>query len=164
MKLNNKGFGMKETLVFLSILLTLLLIASCSISSFYNDLENDDNNDSIYLYDGHEDDEDKDDVVVGDDKEDEDVVTNYTPYYYAEGKFKEAALNYAKAHSLDSTLTTLYLSDLDKSGYLDYNIVDAKDGTKCTGYANIETLDAESGLYDIEVFISCSNYKTKGYR
>ena len=39
MKLNNKGFGMRETLIYLSILLLVLLIASCSISSFYDDLE-----------------------------------------------------------------------------------------------------------------------------
>ena len=119
MKLNNKGFGMRETLIYLSILLMVLLIASCSISSFYDDLEESKNEEYVPSY-GYDVEDDND--VVSDDEED--IVINYTPYYLAEARFREAAENYANAYSLRDSLTTLKLEDVDKSGYLDETIVD----------------------------------------
>lgn len=160
MKLNNKGFGMRETLVYLSVLLLILLIASCSISSFYDDLEESKNEEYVpsYLYDT-EDDEDNDVV----DDEEEDIVINYTPYYLAEAKFRDAVEVYAEAYSLYDGLTTVKLEDVDNAGYLEQTIVDSVDGSKCTGYANVQ-YDNNYGSYDIDVYISCSNYKTEGYR
>ena len=160
MKLNNKGFGMRETLVYLSILLMVLLIASCSISSFYDDLEESKNEEYVPSYGYDVEDEEDNDV----DSDDEDIVINYTPYYLAEARFREAAENYAIAYSLRDSLTTLKLEDVDKSGYLDETIVDAVDGSKCTGYANVTYEDKYGGVYDIDVYISCANYRTEGYR
>lgn len=160
MKLNNKGFGMRETLVYLSILLMVLLIASCSISSFYDDLEESKNEEYVPSYGYDVEDEEDNDV----DSDDEDIVINYTPYYLAEARFREAAKNYANAYSLRDSLTTLKLEDVDKSGYLDETIVDAVDGSKCTGYANVTYEDKYGGVYDIDVYISCANYRTEGYR
>lgn len=161
MKLNNKGFGMRETLIYLSILLIILLIASCSISSFYDDLEESRNEEYVpsYGYD-NEDDEDNDTV----DDEEEKIEINYASYYVAEAKFREAAVNYATAYALHEPLTTLKLEDLDKSGYLESPIVDAVDGSKCSGYANVTYEDKYDGVYDADVYISCTNYKTEGYR
>lgn len=161
MKLNNKGFGMRETLIYLSILLMVLLIASCSISSFYDDLEESKNEDYVPFY-GYDVEDEEDNDVVSDDEED--IVINYTPYYLAEVRFKEAVENYANAYSLRDSLTTLKLEDVDKSGYLDESIVDAVDGSKCTGYANVAYEDKYGGIYDIDVYISCANYRTEGYR
>jgi hypothetical protein len=162
MKLNNKGFGMRETLIYLSILLLVLLIASCSISSFYDDLEESRNEEYVPSYGYDVDEEDESDDVVSD--KEEDIVINYTPYYLAEARFKEAAENYANAYSLRDSLTTLKLEDVDKSGYLDETIVDAVDGSKCTGYANVTYEDKYGGIYDVDVYISCANYRTEGYR
>ena len=161
MKLNNKGFGMRETLVYLSVLLLILLIASCSISSFYDDLEKSKDEEYVpsYLYDT--DDEDDYDVV---DDEEEDIVINYTPYYLAEAKFRDAVEVYAQAYSLYDGLTTVKLEDVDNAGYLEQTIVDSVDGSKCTGYANVQYDPSYGGSYDIDVYISCSNYKTEGYR
>lgn len=161
MKLNNKGFGMRETLIYLSILLMVLLIASCSISSFYDDLEESKNEEYVPFY-GYDVEDEEDNDVVSDDEED--IVINYTPYYLAEARFKEAVENYANAYSLRDSLTTLKLEDVDKSGYLDESIVDAVDGSKCTGYANVTYEDKYGGIYDIDVYISCANYRTEGYR
>ena len=44
------------------------------------------------------------------------------------------------------------------------SIVDAVDGSKCTGYANVSYEDKYGGIYDIDVYISCANYRTEGYR
>ena len=161
MKLNNKGFGMRETLIYLSILLMVLLIASCSISSFYDDLEESKNEDYVPFY-GYDVEDEEDNDAVSDDEED--IVINYTPYYLAEARFREAVENYANAYSLRDSLTTLKLEDVDKSGYLDESIVDAVDGSKCTGYANVTYEDKYGGIYDIDVYISCANYRTEGYR
>lgn len=158
MKLNNKGFGMRETLVYLSILLMVLLIASCSISSFYNDLENgSDDNDYSYLDNI---DESNDEVI----NEEEEIEINYTSYYLAEAKFREAAKNYAYDYNLSDSLNTVSLSDVYNAGYLSNKIVDVVDGSECSGYANIEFRNVYGGVYDIDAYISCTNYKTEGYR
>ena len=162
MKLNNKGFGMKETLIYLSILLLVLLIASCSISSFYDDLENSKDDEYVPSYNYENDDDDEDEVIVDD--EDEKIEINYAQYYIAEANFKDAVELYANAYELRDSLTTLKLEDIENSGYLEKDIVDVVDGSKCTGYANVEYEDVYGGRYNIDVFISCANYRTEGYR
>jgi competence protein ComGF len=161
MKLNNKGFGMRESLIYLCILLMVLLVAACSVSSFYDTLEESrsDNHQEYYLFDVDEDDE-KDDSQVIDDK-DSSIVINYDYYHIEEERFANAALEYARANGLNDSVNQVNLTDLYKSNHMTRKIVDYVDGKTCGGYANVSY---NNGSYDVEAFILCTNYKTKGYR
>lgn len=155
MKLNNKGFGMKETLIYLAVLLLMLLIASCSISSFYDGLESSKNREKDNYV------ETDDDNVVIVDGDDDDIIIDYKHYYKAESKFELAVKDYALDHGFGTTLNTVTLDEVVKDGYLDSPIVDYVDGSKCTGYANVTYANAD---YQASVYLLCTNYKTEGYR
>ena len=160
MKLNNKGFGMKESLIYLCVLLLVLLIASCSVSSFYDTLEDtrNENYQDDYLFDVDEDEEEN--TVIVDD-EDSSIVINYDYYHDAEGDFESASIRYARDKGLTEGVVTVYLDELVKSGYMNKKIVDYVSGKTCTGYAN---LTYSNGDYDSDGYIMCTNYKTEGFR
>ena len=162
MKLNNKGFGMKESLIYLCILLLILLIAACSVSSFYDTLEEtrDENYQDNYLFDVDDEEEEEDNDVVIDD-EDSSIVIDYEYYHDAEDSLERVAVNYATAKGITDGITTVYLDELVKNGYMEKKIVDYVSGKSCTGYANVTY---SNGLYDADGYILCTNYKTEGFR
>lgn len=159
MKLNNKGFGMKETLIYLCLLLLVLLVASCSVSTFYDNLEMTKNEDYVdsYLFDV--DDEDDDSSVI-DETEDEEIEIDYEHYYDEEKRFEFAVMDYLEDHYVNED-TIIYLDELVEDGYIKRKIVDSIDGKSCSGYADVSIND--SG-YQVEPYILCSNYETEGYR
>ena len=157
MKLNNKGFGMKETLIYLAVLLLMLLIASCSVMSFYDELETSKENEKDHYAEKEE--SNNNNVVIVDD--DDNVNIDYKHYYKAESKFELAVKDYALDHGFGTTLNTVTLDEVVKGGYLDSPIVDYVDGSKCTGYANVTYSNAD---YQASVYLLCTNYKTEGYR
>lgn len=157
MKLNNKGFGMKETLIYLAVLLLMLLIASCSVMSFYDDLETSKENEREH-YENIENDSDNNVVIVDDE---DNINIDYKQYYNAEKKFETAVKDYALNNGFGSTLNTVTLEEVVKSGSLKDPIVDYVDGSKCTGYANVYYQNAD---YQVSVYLLCTNYKTEGYR
>lgn len=160
MKLNNKGFGMKESLIYLCVLLLILLVASCSVSSFYDTLEetrNDDYQDS-YLFDVNED-EDDSDVVIDD--EESFIVVDYDYYRAKEDVLASSAIRYARDKGMIDVSNTIYMDELVKTGYMDNKIVDYVSGKTCTGYANVSYVD---GVYDADGYLLCTNYKTEGFR
>lgn len=159
MKLNNKGFGIKESIIYLSILLLILLIASCSVSSFYDSLEKsrNENYQESYLFDTEN---PNDDDVVKDDEDDSNVI-NYEYYYEAEDKFETAAINYATSKGLTDSEITVYLDELVKLGFMENKIVDYVSGKTCSGYV---ILTYNNFNYDSKGYILCTNYKTEGFR
>jgi hypothetical protein len=161
MKLNNKGFGMKESLIYLCILLLILLVASCSVSSFYDTLEetrNEDYQDS-YLFDVEEDEDDDSEIVIDD--EDSSIVIDYEYYRAKEDVLASSAIRYARDKALTESINTIYMDELVKNGYLDNKIVDYVSGKVCTGYANV---NYDNGIYDADGYLLCTNYKTEGFR
>lgn len=160
MKLNNKGFGMKESLIYLCVLLLILLIASCSVSSFYDTLEesrNDDYQDS-YLFDVDEDEEDSDVIV---DDEDSSIVIDYEYYRAKEDVLVSSAIRYARDKALTERVNTIYMDELVKNGYMDNKVVDYVSGKTCTGYVDVSYAN---GVYDADGYLLCTNYKTEGFR
>ena len=160
MKLNNKGFGMKESLIYLCVLLLVLLVASCSVSSFYDTLEetrNDDYQDS-YLFDVDED-EDENDVVIDD--EESSIVINIEYYHAKEDVLSSSAIRYARDKGMTDSTNTIYMDELVKTGYMDNKVVDYVSGKTCTGYAEVSYAD---GVYDADGYLLCTNYKTEGFR
>lgn len=159
MKLNNKGFGMKETLIYLCLLLLVLLVASCSVSTFYDNLEVTKNEDYVesYLFDVEDED---DDSSVIDETEDEELEIDYEHYYDEEKRFEFAVMDYLDDH-YTSEDTTIYLDELVENGYMKRKIVDSIDGKSCSGYAEVSIND---NGYKVEPYILCSNYETEGYR
>ena len=160
MKLNNRGFGMKETLIYLCLLLLVLLVASCSVSTFYDNLEVSKNEDYVdsYLFDVDDDIEENVDSVIDDSNDEMEI--DYEHYYDEEKRFEFAVMDYLDDHYLDEN-STIYLDELVESGYMKRKIVDSIDGKSCSGYANVSVSD--SG-YQVEPYILCSNYETEGYR
>ena len=160
MKLNNKGFGMKESLIYLCVLLLILLIASCSVSSFYDTLEesrNDDYQDS-YWFDVDEDEEDSDVIV---DDEDSSIVIDYEYYRAKEDVLASSAIRYARDKALTESVNTIYMDELVKNGYMDNKVVDYVSGKTCTGYVDVSYAN---GVYDADGYLLCTNYKTEGFR
>ena len=180
MKMNNYGFGFKETFLYLSILFLLLLFTSCSISSFYKDLESgkkdDYSNLDGYLFDVENNKKPTTDSSVNnnntnsydnypsyDTQEDNNFqVIQMDHYYNAEKKLYSAVTRYAVENNIPKSeyLYTITLDDLVKLKYMD-KVVDYVDGSTCSGYGNI--MSDDDG-YQVSVYISCSNYKTEGYR
>lgn len=177
MKLNNCGFGYKETFVYLGLLLLLLLFTSYSISSFYEGLESGKKDDFSYL--SNVDSNNKtntstnvntnnnynsnDDYPSYDQQEDSNFqVIQMDHYYNAEKKFFSAVTRYAVENNIPKSeyLYTVDLKDLVRLKYMD-KVVDNVDGSECAGYGNI--ISDDDG-YQVSVYISCSNYKTEGYR
>lgn len=177
MKLNNYGFGYKETFIYLGILLLLLLFTSYSISSFYEGLESDKKEDFSYLsnvdtnkknntgtsVNTNNNNNNNDDYPSYDKQEDNNFqVIQMDHYYNAEKKFFSAVTRYAVENNIPKSeyLYTVRLEDLVKLKYMN-KVVDYVDGSECAGYGNI--ISDEDG-YQVSVYISCSNYKTEGYR
>lgn len=173
MKLNNYGFGMKETVIYLSILFLILLFVSCSISSFYRDLEFAQSSESKkegYLPDYIESNGSSvNDTVIAttpsiDLNGDTNVqVIQMNHYYEAEQKLYQAAMNYAVENSIPPSeyVYTVRLEDLINLKYMSSKIVDYVDGSECSGYSNIIS---DSDGYQVESYIYCKNYKTEGYK
>lgn len=160
MKLNNKGFGMKESLIYLCVLLLILLIASCSVSSFYDTLEEsrNENYQDSYLFDVDEDEEDSDVIV---DDEDSSIVIDYEYYRAKEDVLASSAIRYARDKALTESTNTVYMDELVKNGYMDNKVVDYVSGKTCTGYADVSYAN---GVYDADSYLLCTNYKTEGFR
>lgn len=173
MKMNNYGFGFKETFIYLGLLLLILLFTSYSISSFYDNVEINNEEKFSYLSNINENNNKPvennnsifdNDYPSYDQNEDTNVQVIPMDYYYdAEKKLYDAVMKYALENEIPASeyLYTVRLEDLIKLKYIDKKIVDYVDGSDCTGYGNII---ADSDGYQVDSYIYCKNYKTEGYK
>lgn len=155
MKLNNHGFGMRDMIIYLCVLLLFLLIAVYSINSFYKTLEKDANASKEVVHESQ-----KEDTSTSVDTKEEPVDYNY--YYTLEEKLKEATLSYMHdyPYDLSSSIEKVTSGTLINLDYID-PMMDQFGNNTCSGYSNVyQDMNQDYVLY---TYISCSNYTTDGY-
>lgn len=148
MKLNNKGWGLRDMIIYTSVILLFFFLACYFIGIMYNDFDED-----YYKNDNQQD-------VVEDVTEDE-VVIDYSYYYDLEEDFENGFRQYLNDMSYDVTsdIYSIKLNKLVEEGYLN-RVYDYVDNSVCDGYANAI---GEGFDYKINTYLMCSNYTTEGY-
>lgn len=156
MKLNNYGFGMKEMVILMTILLVFLLLAAYNVNRLYASIETTEKerNDTVNVIKKEPEKEPEKPVIQ------EKVNEEY--YHQLETKFNDAISKYIKDYSYDMSKQILTISSdtLINLGYID--LVDQFGNKTCDGYGNV-FYDKEQEDYVIKSYIRCSNYTSKGY-
>ena len=149
MKLDSRGWGLREMIIYTCILLLLLLFAAFNINSLYSSLQDSKN--------------DIQEVVEPVDKGNKEEnyvseVVDKNKYYIYEDKMVEATKDYLKDYNYDLTenILTVDLETLVNFGYIE-RIYDQVDSSICTGYTNSFE---ENNEIKINAFVKCSNYRT----
>lgn len=157
MKLNNHGWGMRDMIIYMCILLLFLLIAVYSINSFYKTLEKDANATKEVSHKSQ-----NDETTPSTSNETQKEPVNYTYYYELEEKLKAATLSYMKdyPYDLSSSIEKVTSGTLINLQYMDV-MKDQFGKNTCSGYSNVYQ-DMNQG-YVLYTYISCSNYTTDGY-
>ena len=154
MKLDNRGWGLREMLIYSSILLIFLLIAAFRISVLYNDV----NSDGAATNSISETSKN----VVEDGKNVKDTY-DLQYYYKYEDEMIEATRKYLKIIDYDIVdnsdglkIDLLILTNLD----LIEPLYDKNSDAMCEGYTMVTVID---GKQAIKSYLLCRDYVTKGY-
>lgn len=154
MKLNNKGWGYRDMIIYSSIIIIALLFVAISISSFYDSLDIPER--PTYNPSG--------DVNSTEDKEEKptDIPVDENYYLNLEASVKSATLDYLNTYSYDVSDEILNIS-VDTLVSFDFiePLYDKSRASTCSGYSNVYV--TSQGVYEIKPFISCSDYVTSGY-
>lgn len=148
MKLNNHGWGLKDMIIYFSIILFLLIFVTILVHSFYTSVNKEQKlrEDKIY-----------EEVVEKPFSDDDNKSNNYDYYYQKEIQFKNQVINYINDKNIDvSSGKMIDLQILINEKYID-SIIDTKTGNTCLGYAKVLS------NVDVTTYISCDNYVTEGY-
>jgi hypothetical protein len=155
MKLNNKGWGYRDMIIYTCLILFALIFVAISISSFYDnlveDIQSDRNNQTVNNNNNN---------IVEDNKPNQNVVdTDY--YIMKENELKNATLNYMSTYSygLSQNIMTVTMDTLVSLGFMD-QIYDQTGSNKCTAYSNVYLYEDD---YSVVPYINCNNYVTLGY-
>ena len=162
MKLDNRGWGLREMLIYSSILLIFLLIAAFRISALYDGVKNNsthsDSSSSQNNFNNSTDNNNNN----GDIKDNSNVKDKYDLQYYYdyEDDMVEATQKYLKLYNVNIESSTKLdistLIDLDLLGKL----YDKGSTARCEGYVLIEY---DNDKLAIKPFLGCLDYITKGY-
>jgi hypothetical protein len=165
MKLNNHGWGVRDFVIYLSILILLLFFVAFSISNFYRRLEKDRQNrqnNQQYVDQYHPTEITDDDIDVTPQNNGPKIV-NYDYYHTLEEDFRNATNKYLLENPTEISNRILVLTDTDLVGlgYM-YKMHDEEYEHTCTGYSTTYLLD-DTMNYQINVYINCGEYITEGY-
>lgn len=164
MKLDNKGFGMREFIIYSCILILILLFVAYSINNLYKGIEDSRNKEDNKQTQKIVVPEEKKPVVKEEEKPKPKPV-DYSYYHNLESKFKDASLLYMKNYPTqidEGAIFTIKLDDLVGLNYLD-SFKNKNTGESCVGYSNVYIKNGED-KYSVDSFINCGEYKTEGYR
>lgn len=146
MKLDNRGWGLREMLIYSSILLLFLLIASFRMSALYNDINST---------------KDEPETFVEEKNSSEKGFYDLKYYYDYEDKMIQATRDYLKKYEYNVEVQTL---KIDLSTLIDLDLIDKlydKDSNvRCEGYVMVTF---ESDKEAIKPYLMCGDYVTKGY-
>lgn len=158
MKLNNNGFGLRDMIIYTSVLLLFLLFAVYSIDSLHKTIEED----HLEYNEKHQELIEKAKEENKKEEETEKKTVDYNYYSNLEDLFKRATMNYINDYNFDLTVDIEKVSSdtLIGLGYIS-GFKDQFGNETCTGYSNV--YQDENFEYVIKSYISCSNYMTEGY-
>lgn len=152
MKLNNNGWGYREMVIYICIILFALIFVAISISSFYDNLVEDINSDRNNQSNNN--------TVVEENKPSTNSVdTDY--YLQQENKLKSATIDYMNRYSYDlnQNIMTVSMETLVSLGFME-TIYDQTGTSTCSGYSNVYLYENDYGVVS---YINCNNYVTLGY-
>jgi len=157
MKLNNKGWGMREMIIYMCILAFLLLLAAYMINSLYNNVSTNYNNNNVVT-------ESTNTLIEKEDNNTQPVTENtinYDYYHNLETKLYNATLNYLNDYQTDLEHDILNITSDDLIG-LNYieELYNDNSSSKCSGFSNVYK---ENDEYVIKSYINCGEYVTEGY-
>lgn len=155
MKLNNFGFGMRDMIIYMCILLIFLLFAVYSIDSFHKSFESSDESKNNSYVQKNEEEKEQEEEKIND-------VIDYEYYNNLEISLKNATLNYINDYSFDlkNDIEKVSLNTLVDLGYMQA-VVDQYGNATCYGYSNVYQDDNLE--YVVYSYIMCDNYVTEGY-
>lgn len=143
MKLNNRGWGMREMIIYMCILILFLLFASYSVNSLYERLDSDKSDGS---------------------KPSENIQPVDLQYYRdLEFKLNNATFNYlvSSYNSANDIVDNVIDVELLKQYELIDNLYDQFGNNECKGYSKF--YQNENGVFVVNSYVSCDNYETEGY-
>lgn len=142
--MNNRGFGLRQEIITIIIMLILLLIVTIEIRNLYSDLSNDTSSAGRI--------ENKEPEVKKDYYDD-------IYYYQLESKIKDATIIYISNENVEftSNIISIDSSELIKKGYLEE--LKDENGKACT--SNSLASKDEVGVVIVDVKLTCSGYSTK---
>lgn len=162
MKLNNHGWGMKNMIIYCCILLLFLIIAVCNVHSLYKNIENGHKN-----YNNQNKQSNKLNNTTNNNNGttnsgNSNVYIDYSIYHDYEKKMAEVAKSYVieNRDALHTGIASVLLIELVTNGYIN-QLYDQVNNTECSGYVNV--WDDESGTYQSQAYLKCTNYTTEGY-
>ena len=143
LRLNDKGFGTKDMIIYTCVILFFLILADLLILSFYK------KQDRIDMHD-----------LVEEKPVDKSKGAFYIYYQQQESNLKVAGLSYARDKKLNAVNDfTISIGILKDNNYIK-DIRDSEDNTICSGYVVIKNTDYD---YDVKPYIKCNSYTTDGY-
>lgn len=156
MKLNNRGWGYRDMIIYGCIILLFLLLAAYNINYLYDGINATSNVNNTY---NNEQQSDIEEITNNNPQE---VIVDYTYYQNAELKIKNATLTYLNDYNyeLSEQILNTSLDTLIDFGYIS-KIYDQSGNYICTGYSN--SYLGEDGEYVIKAYVNCNNYITEGY-
>lgn len=158
MKLNNNGWGMKEMVLFMAILLMFLLVAAYNVNRLYTAIDSSKNNVS-YTQNNNS----NNNPVKPEEKPViKEEAVNEAYYSNLEGKFKNATREYIKDYKYDLSSHILKVTSDTLKGLGYITMKDQFGNATCDGYSNVY-YDTEQKDYVIKSYIRCSNYTSVGY-
>lgn len=160
MKLDNRGWGLREMLIYSSLLLVFLLIATVRLSALYDDVGKSKEDSKINVSNSNE--NNNIDSSNSDDSSD-DLKDKYDLQYYYdyEDKMVEATQKYLKINDYNIDNDTVKLDLLTLIDFeLIYRLYDKGSNVRCEGYVLIIY---ENSRYAIKPYLSCLDYVTKDY-
>ena len=147
MKLNNHGWGFKDMIFYMSILVLFLFIAVFLIIRMYRQLDQRNFDISDYFPEGEKANAQKEVLLYSD----------------LEVKIKNSAVNYIKGYydkELTNEKVVITLNTLKSNNLID-DLKDIKDKSSCNGYVLVSmNNNLETRYYP---YIKCANYETLGY-
>ena len=152
MKLDDRGWGYRDMIIYSSIIIISLLIVVFFSHLMYTNLEKNVSNTPSYVT-KTEGEKDKETISLTKEQE--------AYYHNKELEIKQATYVYLEKNNYQetSTIRKIDLDILEGFGYVN-KVTDILDGSACKGYA---TILVKNSLYTVESYITCSHYVTDGY-
>lgn len=145
MKLDNRGWGYRDMIVYSSIIIICLVIVVVFSKIVHDNIET-----SPY--------EEQNKKV--DEVEEVQTFSN-SSYYEVEKEMQNATFIYLQKYDYDKgdQMRKIALDTLIGFGYISL-VRDFEDGSECKGYVTIHTTNQ---VYTVNPYLKCTHYVTKGY-
>ena len=158
MGLNNHGWGLREMIIYMCILILILLFVAFSISALYRKIDEDNREHPQHINTDPVEPSTQEPVIEVPQRS-----VNYTYYSQLETNLYNATQLFLqeRPHELNGGIMKVEAQSLIDLGYMDVMYND-NNSDFCTGYSNVY-LGEGNDSYTIKSYIRCDNYSSTGY-